>query len=92
MRKTIDTLAKDLNIPSDKVLKVYKSYWKCIKAMIEELPLKEDLNEESFNACKKNFNIARLGKLYCDNKRYRRLKENDKYKKDKTDSELHSGN
>ena len=42
----IDTVSKKVDLPPDKVAKIYKSFWKDIKVTIKELPLKQDLSEE----------------------------------------------
>jgi len=42
----IDTVSKKVDLPPDKVDKIYKSFWKYIKVTIKELPLKEDLSKE----------------------------------------------
>lgn len=57
-------------IPKIIVEKAYKAYWRFIKDTIEQLPLKDDLNEQQFNALKTNFNVPSLGKLNCTYDRY----------------------
>ena len=85
----IDTVSKKVDLPPDKVDKIYKSFWKYIKVTIKELPLKEDLSEEEFSQLRTNFNIPSLGKFSCTydrmigvKKRYKIIKEirkNDKH-------------
>lgn len=85
----IDTVSKKVDLPPDKVDKIYKSFWKYIKVTIKELPLKQDLSEEEFSQLRTNFNIPSLGKFSCTygrmlgvKKRYKIIKEirkNDKY-------------
>lgn len=88
MKEIVDKLSKELNIAPEEVSKTYKSYWKFIRTKIEELPLKDDLDEESFNKLRTNFNIPKLGKLYCTLDEYRIIKsiiekvKNDKDKED----------
>lgn len=61
---------------------VYKAYWRCIKSLIEKLPLKDDISEEEFNKLTVNFNIASLGKLCILPTKFKyRKKHYDKYKK-----------
>lgn len=88
MAETLENLSRELKIPKEKILDAYKAYWKFIKRKIEELPLKEDLNEQEFSKLRTNFNIPKLGKLHCTYPRYKtlniKLKENDKRKKSKT--------
>lgn len=74
----IEEVSSELNIDSDYINKIYKSYWKAIKDIISNLPLKEDLNEEDFKKIKTNFNIPSLGKLNCTFENYKRIK--DRYK------------
>ena len=82
-------VADKMNIPVEVVEFAYKSYWKFIRKTIQELPLKEDLSEEEFAKLKTNFNIVSLGKLSCTYDRYKRKKEQlkyrNKYAKDKED-------
>lgn len=88
MKEILNKLSKELDIPVEEILRVYKAYWKFIKVTIENLPLKEDLNENTFNVLKTNFNISNLGKLSCTYPRYKVIKDlykrknNDKYKED----------
>lgn len=61
----ISAVSKELNIPKEVVELSYKSYWEFIKQTIQDLPLKEDINEEEFSKLRTNFNIPSLGKLVC---------------------------
>ena len=61
----ISAVSKELDIPREVVDLAYKSYWKFIKQTIQELPLKEDINEEEFSKLRTNFNVPSLGKLVC---------------------------
>lgn len=88
MRNTLNRLSKELNLPTEVIIKAYKAYWRFIRETIEVLPLKEELDEEAFSKLKTNFNIPNLGKLHCTYSRYRgvklkeqRRKDNDKHKK-----------
>ena len=90
MEETLNRLSRELKIPVDEILNIYKAYWKFIKTNIESLPLKEDLDEETFNKLKTNFNIPKIGKLHCTYPRYKTVKlinkkiEDAKHKKGKT--------
>ena len=75
----VTQVSEELNLPSRVVDKVYKSYWKFIRSTIQELPLKEELNEEEFQKLHTNFNIPSLGKLSCTYDRVKRVKERYKY-------------
>lgn len=79
MQKTIFQLSKELNFSEDTIKRVYKAYWKGIHEIIESLPLKEDLDEDTFSTLKTNFNIPNLGKLSCTFDKY--IKTRLKYKK-----------
>lgn len=61
----VSTVSKELNIPEEVVDRAYKSYWEFIKTTIQDLPLKEDINEEEFSKLRTNFNVPSLGKLVC---------------------------
>lgn len=78
MQQTIDRLSRELNLPTDVVVKSYKAYWLFIRQTIEELPLKEDLDEETFSRLRTNFNIPNLGKLACTYERYIGIKKKHK--------------
>lgn len=71
----IDKVAKELDLDSSLVRKVYKNYWLCIREHIKSLPLKEDLSEEEFNSLITNFNIPSLGKLHCTYDKYKKIKK-----------------
>lgn len=71
----VDTVSKELNIPSEVVKSAYKSYWEFIRKEIESFPLKGDLNEEEFKKLRTNFNIPSLGKLTLTYDRYIRMKK-----------------
>ena len=73
-KNVIKQTAIELNMPEDFVDKVYKSFWKAIKNEIQNLPLKEDLNEETYKNYRTNFNIPSIGKLNCTFKRYSKVK------------------
>jgi hypothetical protein len=90
MQQTIDRLSRELNLPTDVVVKSYKAYWLFIRQTIEELPLKEDMDEETFSRLRTNFNIPNLGKLACTYERYIGIKKRhkviqEKYAKHKED-------
>lgn len=80
--QTIEQLSKELNLPSEAVDKAYKSFWRFIRDKIQELPLKEAINEDEFSLLKTNFNIPSLGKLTCTYDRMVRVKKRFKYIKE----------
>lgn len=82
MKKALNELSIELNIPIEELIKIYKAYWKFIKFNIEKLPLKEELNEETFNKLKTNFNISNLGKLSCIYPRYKIVKDLNRRRED----------
>ena len=86
MKRIIDKLSYELNLPKKTIENTYLSYWKYIKNTIEKLPLKDNLTKEEFNSLKVNFNIPFMGKLFCTYDRWKKLKEldNDKHKKSTT--------
>lgn len=69
-------ISEELEIPEEVVKKAYDSFWEFIKYKIEELPLKEELNEEEFNKLRTNFNIPSLGKLCCTYDKFAAIKSN----------------
>lgn len=88
MHKIVSELSKELDIPEESILGIYKSYWKYIRDSITILPFNDELGEESFNKYRTNFNIPNLGKLVCTYERYKKIKnyikrrEDAKHKKD----------
>lgn len=70
----VDKVSKDLQLPYNIVDKTYKAFWLYVRNTIQELPLKEDLNEAEFSMLKPNFNIPSLGKLTCTYDRYKNIK------------------
>lgn len=78
MQQTIDRLSRELNLPTDVVVRAYKAYWMFIRHTIEGLPLKENMDEETFSMLRTNFNIPNLGKLACTYKRYIGVKKKQK--------------
>ena len=75
----INSVSEDMGIPEEVVDSAYKSYWKFIKQTIQELPLKEDINEEEFSRLRTNFNIPSLGKMVCTFDRMIGVKKRYKY-------------
>lgn len=75
-------VASKLDIPSQLVLNTYKVFWKYIKANIEVLPLKEDIDEEEFKSYKTNYNLPYIGKLYCTYENLEKAKKTLKKKQD----------
>ena len=78
-KDTIDYVANKLELPQEVVKEAYESYWKFIRQIISELPLKDELSEEEFNRLRTNFNIPSLGKLSCTYDRVKGVKERYKY-------------
>lgn len=83
MQQTIDLLSKELGLPAETIVKSYKAYWLFIRHTIEGLPLKEDIDKESFDRLRTNFNIPNLGKLACTYERYLGIKKKYKVIKEK---------
>ena len=82
MKNTLNKLSKELDIPIETLVRIYKAYWKFIKSTIEELPLKEELSQENFNKLRTNFNLSNLGKLSCTYPRYRVVKDLNRRRED----------
>ena len=71
----VSKVSEDTGITADIVDRIYKSFWLFVKDTIQNLPLKDNLNEEDFNKLRTNFNIPSLGKLTCTYQRYIGVKE-----------------
>lgn len=82
MQETLNRLSRELNIPIEELVKIYKAYWRFIRYTIENLPLKEELDEKAFSKLKTNFNISNLGKLSCTYQRYKIVKDLNKRRED----------
>lgn len=68
-----------LSLPPKLVEKVYRAYWLAIKQVVQALPLKEDLTEESFSQLKTSINVPSLGKLHSSYDRVCGVKRRFKY-------------
>lgn len=77
----LNEVSNKLNLPLEVVKEAYESYWKFMRSLIVELPLKEDISEEEFNKLRTNFNIPSIGKLYCTYPRYKAIRDRYKYVK-----------
>lgn len=80
--KTNDAIkiaAEELNIPYEVAHKAYSMAWEFIHIKIAELPLKEELTDEEFNALRPNFNVPELGKFAVTLSRYRKVKKKIEY-------------
>lgn len=77
--EVISRVSVDTGISTDIVDKAYKAFWLYIKDSIQNLPLKEDMEEERFNNLKTNFNVPSLGKITCTYQRYKGVKERFKH-------------
>lgn len=75
----VNKVAKELNLPETLIKSTYKAYWQFIRDTIQNLPLKEDMDEEEFSKLKTNFNIPSLGKLTCTRDRYLGVKKRFEY-------------
>lgn len=73
--KEVKELSKKLNIPENVILNAHRGYYKFIKEKLEELPLKEDLTDESLDSMVKSINVSSLGKFFIDIDKYKRKKE-----------------
>ena len=75
----VNKVAEELNLPETLIKSTYKAYWQFIRDTIQNLPLKEDMDEEEFSKLKTNFNIPSLGKLTCTRDRYLGVKKRFEY-------------
>lgn len=75
----VNKVAEELNLPETLIKSTYKAYWQFIRDTIQNLPLKEDMDEEEFSRLKTNFNIPSLGKLTCTRDRYLGVKKRFEY-------------
>lgn len=75
----VKKVSQELNLSEDIVDSTYKAYWKSIKEMVQQLPLKDDMSEEEFQKLRTNFNIPSLGKLCCTQDRYINMKKRFEY-------------
>lgn len=93
MNKVYQKVAKQLNLDVKDVKKVYIAYWEYIKNHIQQLPLKENINEEEFNKLRTHVNISSLGHLSCSYRRMLGVKKminyrNERYKSTKSNSNV----
>lgn len=67
----LNNISKETGLLPLEIDRTYKAYWRFIRDIIQELPLKEVSTEEDFQKLRTNFNIPSLGKLSCT---YNRVK------------------
>ena len=70
----VQKVAWELGLPKVFVDRVYKSYWRAVRAHITSLPLKQDLTDEEFLSLKTSVNVPSLGKFHIPLERYKYLK------------------
>lgn len=93
-RDIVRGVAKELDLESDVVEKVYKHYLRYIKDAIVSMPFPKDriLSEEEFNKVSANFIIPKLGKLGSEYKNYVLIAKNVQAKKGKATVQLVDNN
>lgn len=79
LERGFSKVAKELNLPRSIVEKTYMAYWKVIREHIKAIPMKADMDEETFNSFQPNVNIPSIGKLYVTYDKY--MRANNAYKK-----------
>ena len=82
-QELLEQVSNELKIPIEVVKEAYLSYWKFVKSKIAELPLDEELSEDQFKELRTNFNVPSIGKLTCTYDRFLRVKQKQRYKKEK---------
>ena len=87
-QELLEKVSEELEIPIEVVKEAYLSYWKFVKSKIAELPLDEELSEDKFKEFRTNFNIPSIGKLTCTYDRFLRVKQKQKYKKEKINGRI----
>lgn len=85
MNSTLDSAfrktARCFNISPQLVETIYSSYWKFIRDVVSQKPLKE-IDGEEFDSSTMNVNIPYLGKLYADKDKFNRYKRQLKFYRD----------
>lgn len=74
-QEILDIVATKLDIPQERVEKIYRSFWRAIRENIQELPLKDIDSREDFEKLRVNFNIPSLGKLCCTADKFSGMKK-----------------
>lgn len=77
-----ERVSQETGIPEEVVSLAYRTFWRFVRDIITNLPLKEDLTEEEFNKLRTCFNVPSLGKLVCTYDRYLGMKKRFKYLND----------
>lgn len=75
LNKAILEASEILDIPVDKVGKIYRAYWWSIRENIQKLQLRNNVTEEDLINEKLSFNIPSLGKLYTNYDRIKGVKK-----------------
>lgn len=71
VRSLYRSVAKDLGIPEKRVSMIYTAYWNCIKEGIKSLDIHNGMTRDDFVGNKYGFVVQKIGRLYCDYKRYK---------------------
>ena len=80
-------VAKELNLSTEIVEKVYKQYWRLQIKHLEDIDLQNDYTDEQLDNLQLNFNIPEFGKIFLDRRYYKNFKKygkNIKRKSNKT--------
>lgn len=72
MNKIYKQIAEELNLPIEVIKKSYESFFEFIRETIKNIPLKEDIDLSDYRT---SFNIPSIGKLYCNEKKFKKIKE-----------------
>lgn len=65
-------VAQHLNLPIEVVKIAYESFYQFIRETTKELPLKQI---DDIYDLKTSFNIPSIGKLYCNEKKFKKIKD-----------------
>lgn len=74
IEEAIRIVAEKYNLSYESCKLAYKSMYRFIYEHIKELPLKQNLTDEQFNALRPNFNVPHLGKFFVTLEDYKRVK------------------
>lgn len=90
MTEDLHRIARELDLPPSLVTRYYRAYWLYIKTTIESFELKQDIDEDTYNKMRVNFNLPNLGRLACSYRRQQNLRNRFKNKENGDNNKRHN--
>ena len=79
-------VSEETGIPVEDVSVAYRYFWKFFKRKVSELPMKEEMDEETYRNLRTSCNIPQIGKLNCTWDRFQKIHNSSKNIKEITNN------